>query len=304
MKRDKHGTEQKKRHGLGRIVGLLLAAFVALASLIQFGFKKDLYGFTYYHAHGIVTSFGKRERGLLEKADPAVSSRTADELASDARVTFSHAMWLVNTGFPIPEEAVSTVELRETEDGWSVSATAYEKLTELFDACREATGSTPIVTSAYRTFEEQEALYAGTPDVAVAAGTSEHQCGLAVDIRTEDYAARRFIQSDCGKWMEKNAPRFGFIIRYPYWGKKTTMVTYEPWHLRYVGVPHAEIITRSHITLEEYADLFEPGVYYAYGDHLISRQIPDDGLFYLPDGDRKITVSPDNRGGYFIWTES
>lgn len=303
MKQKRSDIESKNRRGLGRIVGLILAAFVAVASLIQFGLKKDLYGFTYYHAHGFVSSFGKRERNLLEKTDLSVSSRTTEEIASDDRVTVSHAMWLVNADFPISEDAVSSVDLLESGDGWTVSAAAYEKLEELFAACRAETGSDPIVTSAYRTFEEQEALYASTPDVAVEAGTSEHQCGLAVDIKTDGYASRRFILSDCGKWMEKNADRFGFIIRYPYWGQKTTMVTYEPWHLRYVGVPHAEIIARSHITLEEYYDLFEIGSYYAYGDYRISRQVPDDGLLYLPDGDWNITVSPDNRGGYFIWAE-
>ncbi|MBQ0010311.1 MAG: M15 family metallopeptidase, partial [Ruminococcus sp.] len=252
MKKKRSEPRDKKRAGLGKLLGLLMAAFVAMASFIQFGLKKDLYGFTYYYAHGFVSSFGKRERNLIEKTDLPVVSQATEEIASNSRVTVSHAMWLVNAGYPISEEAVSSVELFESENGWLVSSTAYEKLAELFAACREETGSDPIVTSAYRTFEEQEALYASTPDVAVEAGTSEHQCGLAVDIKTEGYASRRFILRVCGMWWEKNAARFGFIIRYPYWGRKTTMVTYEPRHLRYVGVPHAEIITRSHITLEEY----------------------------------------------------
>lgn len=34
--------------------------------------------------------------------------------------------------------------------------------------------------------------------------------------------------------------------------QKDTKITYEPWHLRYVGKENAEYITKHQLTLEEY----------------------------------------------------
>ena len=47
---------------------------------------------------------------------------------------------------------------------------------------------------------------------------------------------------------------FGFILRYPKGREDVTGYAYEPWHIRYVGVPAAEEIDRNRWTLEEYAE--------------------------------------------------
>ena len=54
--------------------------------------------------------------------------------------------------------------------------------------------------------------------------------------------------------------------------KLTLTFPYEPWHLRYVGLPHSQIIMDEYLTLEEYIDLLEPGSFYQYGSYLISHQ--------------------------------
>ena len=49
-----------------------------------------------------------------------------------------------------------------------------------------------------------------------------------------------------------NAAQYGFIVRYPKGREDITKITYEPWHLRYVGKRNAEYITKHQLTLEEY----------------------------------------------------
>ena len=55
-----------------------------------------------------------------------------------------------------------------------------------------------------------------------------------------------------GKWLAKNAHKYGFIIRYPKGKEDITGYEYEPWHLRYVGKDAAAEIYSRGVTLEEY----------------------------------------------------
>lgn len=55
-----------------------------------------------------------------------------------------------------------------------------------------------------------------------------------------------------GKWIEKNAWKYGFILRYPSDKTDVTGIQYEPWHIRYVGLPHSTIMQKINLALEEY----------------------------------------------------
>ncbi|MBR1750809.1 MAG: M15 family metallopeptidase [Ruminococcus sp.] len=85
-------------------------------------------------------------------------------------------------------------------------------------------------------------------------GHSEHQTGLACDIchSDKDDADESFAASPEGIWLHDNACRYGFILRYPRMKEHITGIAYEPWHYRFVGKKHAEIIMRRGMTLEEY----------------------------------------------------
>jgi D-alanyl-D-alanine carboxypeptidase len=62
-----------------------------------------------------------------------------------------------------------------------------------------------------------------------------------------------FGRSAAGKWVARNAARFGFIIRYPSGQKSITKIPSEPWHLRYVGADVAAgVVATPTKTLEEY----------------------------------------------------
>ncbi len=86
-------------------------------------------------------------------------------------------------------------------------------------------------------------------------GYSEHQTGLAIDIacfRNGIYNDQ-IINSKEAKWMDENASKYGFILRYPNNKEEITGYNYEPWHFRYVGYPKSEeFYDGNWITLEEY----------------------------------------------------
>ncbi|WP_432409628.1 M15 family metallopeptidase [Wukongibacter sp. M2B1] len=86
-------------------------------------------------------------------------------------------------------------------------------------------------------------------------GESEHQTGLAMDVSSPSVnfqLTQYYSQTREGKWLVENAPKHGFIIRYPAGKEYITGYNYEPWHIRYVGKNAAEFIMNENITLEEY----------------------------------------------------
>ena len=82
-------------------------------------------------------------------------------------------------------------------------------------------------------------------------GHSEHQSGLAIDINMADSA---FDSSPEAKWLNDNAYKYGFILRYPKGKDNITGYMYESWHFRYVGTELANKLYNdgNWITLEEY----------------------------------------------------
>jgi D-alanyl-D-alanine carboxypeptidase len=98
-----------------------------------------------------------------------------------------------------------------------------------------------------------EALAEATLGLALP-GHSEHNTGLALDIVTPNHQIldRGFEETEAFSWLDKNAYKYGFILRYPKGKTPITKIKYEPWHYRFVGREHATIIKEKSITLEEY----------------------------------------------------
>ena len=84
-------------------------------------------------------------------------------------------------------------------------------------------------------------------------GYSEHQTGLAVDVKVGSCALSCFNGSSQYVWLRENAATFGFIQRYPEGLTSITGYTAEPWHWRYVGMAVASDMKAKGIeTLEQY----------------------------------------------------
>ncbi|HDR4465149.1 TPA: M15 family metallopeptidase [Bacillus cereus] len=88
-------------------------------------------------------------------------------------------------------------------------------------------------------------------DYALPAGYSEHNSGLSLDIGSGLTQMDRALE---GKWIEKNAWKYGFILRYPSDKTDVTGIQYEPWYIRYAGLPHSTIMQKMNLALEEYLD--------------------------------------------------
>ena len=107
--------------------------------------------------------------------------------------------------------------------------------------------------SGYRSYQRQQELYTGSPYVA-APGTSEHQSGLALDLSCPEIhmeLEEGFAQTREGIWLSQHAPLYGFILRYPQGKQAITSIAHEPWHFRYVGLPHAMWMEERRLCLEE-----------------------------------------------------
>jgi D-alanyl-D-alanine carboxypeptidase len=138
-------------------------------------------------------------------------------------------------------------------------------LTNLF-AAAESDGISLALSSGYRSYDDQATLYADRlnadgimADEAVAPpGYSEHQSGLAADVILTNYfcaAQGCFALSRAAAWLSQNSYRYGLVVRYPLYKETSTGYEYEPWHLRYVGIPLAERLHAGGQTLEEFYGL-------------------------------------------------
>ena len=118
-----------------------------------------------------------------------------------------------------------------------------------------------IAISAYRSYEYQNTLYNNYVKIdskkkadtySARPGYSEHQTGLAVDIYNGDLDYNNFEQTKEFEWMQENAHKYGFILRYPKDKVEQTGYQYESWHYRYVGINVAEYIYKNKISYDEY----------------------------------------------------
>lgn len=139
-----------------------------------------------------------------------------------------------------------------------------------------------IPVSGWRSLEEQKKIWdtsllesgqSFTEKYVAVPGHSEHQTGLAIDLglRAEeiDFIRPDFpYQGICGRFRD-NAADFGFVERYPKGKEEITGIGHEPWHFRYVGMPHAALMKERDMTLEEYTDFIRQ---YPYGSRPLEYQ--------------------------------
>lgn len=134
----------------------------------------------------------------------------------------------------------------------SMRTDAAQAMDSMIQAAKEEAGLTLTIISGYRSYSKQATIYARKvrnsggntvkADMLVARpGTSEHQLGLAMDLAKKGGSSlnEKFATTPEGKWVYENAHRFGFIIRYLKDYEEITGYSWEPWHVRYVGIPMA-----------------------------------------------------------------
>ena len=146
---------------------------------------------------------------------------------------------------------------------------AVEALIDMFKAAKEDGITGYQISSGYRSYEYQEKLFnnkvrdyiddgfsksnavSATRVTVADPGTSEHHTGLSFDVTV---ANTSFNGTPQQKWLAANCHKFGYIVRYTKEKEKITGIIAEPWHFRYVGLPHSTIMTEQNLCLEEYLE--------------------------------------------------
>lgn len=212
-------------------------------------------------------------------------------------IKYNNNLWLINNQYKIDESLeLYLKEFRNT--GLLLNKEVIEPLNVLLATSEEINHQSIAIASMYRTGERQAELYQDDPELAAEPGMSEHQVGLAIDLKVNNYGQRQFVKTDAGKWVNNNCWKYGFIIRYPFFEKKVTGFDFEPWHIRYVGLPHSEIIYQNRLTLEEYLTSLETNQFYEYENYIFGA-VREENI-QIPEGLRQVSMSKDNTGRYII----
>lgn len=166
-------------------------------------------------------------------------------------VTTVGGVVIANKAITLPPEFGSHLSLDEVEPQ------VYEALVEM----NKATDHQYINKSGYRSYWDQKAIFQNYVDLygyeeadtfSSHAGHSEHQTGLTMDL---DSFSESYGYTPAGIWLAENCWRYGFIIRYPKGKEDITGYTYEPWHVRYLGISTAKLVYNSGLTLEEFLNV-------------------------------------------------
>ena len=155
--------------------------------------------------------------------------------------------------------------------GTKANRTAVEALGKMLSAAIIEGVSNFQISSAYRTYSEQQKLVdnsvakyqknnpswsrdrclSATYQTVAPAGSSEHQTGLAFDITVPGVS---FTGTEQQKWLHQHCAEYGFIVRFTAEKQKLTGFVAESWHFRYVGVEAAKTITQNNWCLEEFIE--------------------------------------------------
>ena len=153
--------------------------------------------------------------------------------------------------------------------------TARQKVNKLISDAQALGLNVSNQVSGFRAYSTQAGLYNNyvtahgkqeADRFSARPGYSEHQTGLVFDLidnQGQLLGAEGTNESSkkAAAWLDKNAHKYGFIVRYkPDFVEKTGYME-ESWHIRYVGEDVAKTIYEKNISLEEY--LNAPGGDYA-----------------------------------------
>lgn len=161
-----------------------------------------------------------------------------------------------------PDELITISKEYTGGEEFKANAVAVNSLIQMFKSAK-LDGLEMVVNSAYRSYDDQIEIaefyrkWYGDNYVnkyVARAGFSEHQTGLAFDIGST--SSNVFAESKEYKWMQENAYKYGFIMRFSKKGEVITGFKNEPWHYRYVGKDIAKYIYENNITFEEYFVMF------------------------------------------------
>ncbi len=229
---------------------------------------------------GLGNSFRLLSQSLAEGNAVFTDSFVDQPTPEPTQVAGDPAPLLVNLKNPVPDDFTPTdlVRMREYCDSKVVyikgseidgNRTAVDALMTMLRAAIEQGVSNWQINAGYRSVKYQQQLWdnkayeyrqqglsaskaqEATAKYVAKPGSSEHHTGLAFDVTVP---GESFPTTKQSKWLAENCWEYGFIIRYTEEKQPITGINAEPWHIRYVGQPHARIMHENNWCLEEYIE--------------------------------------------------
>ena len=255
-----------------RIVCILLSVLLLIPAFVQAELEEEELLIEEYE-------------GETPAAEAAWTFPVALEDLNPDFIVLANKHYLLGKGYYV-QPLVKVKRLKLNKDGsvrtagvrWAVGSQmklqedCYEALVAMSDAAREE-GYNLYLKSAYRSWQTQNTMYKnrlkknnGRDDGWVSkAGASDHQTGLGCDVIPKSWIKASGMNSKMAKepecvWMAEHCQEFGFILRYPADKEAVTEINYEPWHMRYVGIPAATYIMENGLCLEEFTEQLQQAI--------------------------------------------
>ena len=231
--------------------------------------KYFIYDYFYEYLDYLNNNLDKPIRNIIE----IVNTKTDSEYYTDTEKTdiTKEELMLVNKYYYLDElykpadlVSIPTTYAWGTYGSQQVTKEVYDAFLNMWKASHNA-GFYLMVSSSYRTYEKQEAVYNDYKDsygteyadsIAARKGFSEHQTGYTLDMFEKGTTQKTFHTTESYQWLLDNAHKYGFILRYPEDKEEITGYSFESWHYRYVGVDAATYIHENKITFDEYYAYF------------------------------------------------
>jgi D-alanyl-D-alanine carboxypeptidase len=155
----------------------------------------------------------------------------------------------------LPSDYAPNVVSTNLPGGGQLTPQATSALQAFFDAAQQEAGLSMEIMSAYRSYQTQASTFESWVQSEIAQGygrteaearantysarpgQSEHQLGTTVDLKCAGCASFDAAQNSAVyDYIAQNAHRFGYVISYPQGQDALTGYTYEPWHIRWIGI--------------------------------------------------------------------
>jgi len=218
-----------------------------------------------------IVPFSQDEKGVIVNtynangvAEGKLSPGTMKNVEIPVEQIYQGNLLLVNSKHPVHNESIKSdiINLyarKELVKGYRVfnsetylSEDIASKFSNMVLDAKKDGVSNFLISSGFRGFDEQTKLYKEMgSNRALPAGYSEHNLGLSLDVGSTQ---GKMEVAPEGEWIAENAWKYGFTLRYPEDKTDITGIMNEPWHIRYVGLPHSAIMKEKNFVLEEYLD--------------------------------------------------
>lgn len=265
----------------------------------------------------IIQSDESSEGQLIDETlDNAAMSLTlsADDMAKGSLVVVN-----ADTQYKFPTDDSTLVNVYEKRNAsYKVSTmdvqldeTAVNQLNLFLSEFSTLYGKTDVqVESGYRSKQDQDTRYSNGSSI-FPGGYSDYHTGRSFDlcIAPEDGMQSYYVASGDYAWINQNAYKYGFILRYPEGKIDSTGVNPRSYTFHYVGEPHAKYMNDNNLCLEEYVEAMkeypataplkvdtESGVWTVF---YVEMEASGNSVINIP-ACQEYTISGDNLGGFIV----